>query len=117
MDPQACSSHVWDIYNVLGIEAAREYLLQELVSETTGIHVSHLSILVDKMTFTGDIYPVNRHSMRKDNIGVFGKSTFEETYTHFINAAINEETDEANGLSASIILGKRPLCGTGYKKI
>ena len=107
MDPQARSSHVWDIYNVLGIEAAREYLLQEVVSETTGIHVSHLSILVDKMTFTGDVYPVNRHSMRKDNIGVFAKASFEESFSHFITAAVNEETDNTNGLSASIVCGKK----------
>ena len=46
MDPQARSSHVWDIYEALGIEAAREYFLQELVSETTGIHVSHLSMVI-----------------------------------------------------------------------
>ena len=110
IDAQARSSHVWDIYNVLGIEAAREYLLQELVSETTGIHVNHLSILVDKMTFTGNIYPVNRHSMRKGNIGVFAKASFEETFTHFITAAVNEETHDTSGLSASIICGKKPLC-------
>ena len=113
MDPQARSSDVWDICNVLGVEAAREYLLHELVSETTGIHVSHLSILVDKMTFTGpvNIRPVNRHSMKKDSIGVFAKASFEESFTHFINAAVNGETDNANGLSASIVLGKRPLYG------
>ena len=107
MDQQARSSHVWDIYNVLGVEAAREYLLQELVSETTGIHMNHLSLLVDKMMFSGEIRPVNRHSMRKDSIGVFAKASFEETYTHFINAAINEETDNMNGLSASIVCGKK----------
>ena len=107
LDSQARSSHVWDIYNVLGIEAVRDYLSQELVAETTDIHVNHLSILVDKMTFTGEIRPVNRRSMKKDNIGVFAKASFEESFTHFINAAIDEETDNTDGLSASIVCGKK----------
>ena len=94
LDPQARSSHVWDIYSVLGIEAARDYLLHELVSETTDIHVNHLSVLVDKMLFTGEIRPVNQHSMKKDSIGVFAKASFEET-------------DNTDGLSASIVCGKK----------
>ena len=59
------------------------------------------------MTFTGEIRPVNRHSMKKDNIGVFAKASFEEIFSHFITAAINEETDNTNGLSASIVCWKK----------
>ena len=106
-DPlRTCSSNVWDIYETLGTEAAREYLLQELMSETTGIHVTHLSVLVDKMVFTGDIFSVNWYSTKKENIGVFAKASFEEAFDHFLTAAINGETDNTNGLSASIICGK-----------
>ena len=52
---RTCSSNVWDIYETLGIEAVREYLLQELMSETYDIHVTHLTVLVDKIVFTGDV--------------------------------------------------------------
>ena len=96
-------------------QASREYLLQELMSETTGIHVNHLSVLVDKMTFAGDIFPVNRHSMRKGDIGVFAKASFEETFTHFITAAVNGETDNTSGLSASIICGKNQCVELKFK--
>ena len=114
-DPlRTCSSNVWDIYETLGIEAVREYLLQELMSEMSDIHVTHLTILVDKMVFTGDIFSVNRYSTKKEDIGVFVKASFEETFDHFLNVAVNEETDNTKGLSASIICGKRPSCGTGY---
>ena len=106
MDPQACSSHVWDIYNVLGIEAAREYLVQELVAGTPGVHPTHLTVLVDKMVFTGDIFSVNRYSTKKEDIGVFAKASFEETFDHFLTTAVNEETDSTDGLSASIVCGK-----------
>ena len=117
-DPlRTCSSNVWDIYGTLGIEAVREYLLQELMSETTGIHVTHLTVLVDKMVFIGDIFPVNRYSTKKENIGVFAKASFEETFDYFLTAAVNEETDNTNGLSASIICEKKPLCGKDLFKM
>lgn len=111
VDPlRTCSSNVWDIYETLGIEAVREYLLQELMSETSDIHITHLTVLVDKMVFTGDIFSVNRYSTKKENIGVLAKASFEETFDHFLTAAINNETDNTKGLSASIICGKKPSC-------
>ena len=101
------SSNVWDIYETLDIEASREYLLQEFSSELTDIHANHLTLLVDKMTFTGDIFSVNRYSTRKENIGVFAKASFVESFDHFVNAAVNEETDNTKGFSASVICGKK----------
>lgn len=110
VDPlRTYSSNVWDIYETLGIEAVREYLLQELTSEMSNIHATHLTVLVDKMVFSGDIYSVNRYSTKKENIGVLAKASFEETFSHFLTAAVNGETDNTNGLSASIICGKKPF--------
>ena len=100
------SSNVWDVYETLGIEAAREYLLQEFLAELPDIRTNHFTLLTDKMTFTGDIFSVNRYSTRKENIGVFAKASFEESFDHFVNAAVNEETDNTKGLSAGIICGK-----------
>ena len=84
------------------------------MTELSDIHVTHLTVLVDKMVFTGDIFSVNRYNTKKENIGVFAKASFEETFDHFLNAAVNKEKDNTKGLSASIICEKRLSCGTGY---
>ena len=63
---------------------------------------------------TGNIFSVNRYSTKKEDIGVFAKASFEETFHHFLNAAVNKEADNTKGLSASIICRKKPSCGTGY---
>jgi len=42
------SNNVWDIYEVLGIEAAREFLISEFVSIMDGINLCHVKLLVDK---------------------------------------------------------------------
>ena len=103
---RATSGNVWDIYRTLGIEAARDYLVRKLVKELPNVLREHLTVLVDKMVFTGDIFAVNRHSIKKENSGVFAKASFEETFEHFLTAALNNETDPTTGLSAGIICGK-----------
>ena len=86
------------------------------MEELKAVH-EHTTVLVDKMVFTGDVFSVNRYSMKKENIGVFAKASFEETFEHFLQAAFNNETDNTYGLSASIFCGKIPTCGTGYGRV
>jgi len=107
------SNNVWDIYEVLGIEAAREFLIQEFMSIMEGINSCHACLLVDRMTFNGNIASITRYTMKKDDSGPFGKASFEETMDNFLNAAVNGEIEPTKGVSASIICGKRANIGTG----
>jgi DNA-directed RNA polymerase beta' subunit len=108
-----CSNNIWDIYESLGIEATREYLIGELISIMEGINVCHVKLLVDKMTFTGNIKSISRYTLRQDESGVLAKSTFEESLSHFVNAGVSCVSDKIKGVSASIICGKRANIGTG----
>ena len=81
------------------------------------VYEAHISVLVDKMVFTGDVFSVSRYSTKKENTGVFAKASFEDTFEHFLRAAFIDETDNTNGLSASIFCGKAPTCGNGYCRI
>ena len=108
------SNNVWDIYEVLGIEAARYFLLQEYGSILEGINYCHTALLVDKSTFTGTITPFTRFSMRNDDAGPIRKASFEETKNNFSKAAVNGEIEYTRGVSASIICGKRANVGTGF---
>jgi DNA-directed RNA polymerase II subunit RPB1 len=107
------SNNVWDIYEVLGVEAAREFLIQEFMSIMEGINSCHACLLVDRMTFNGNIASITRYTMKKDDSGPFGKASFEETMDNFLNAAVNGEIEPTKGVSASIICGKRANIGTG----
>ena len=107
------SNNVWDIYEVLGIEAARQFLIEEFMSILEGINSCHPCLLVDRMTHTGSISSITRYTMKKDESGPFGKASFEETMDNFLNAAARGEIEPTKGVSASIICGKRATIGTG----
>jgi DNA-directed RNA polymerase beta' subunit len=108
------SNNVWDIFENLGIEAAREFLIQEFLSIMEGINICHVKLLVEKMTYSGTISSISRYTLRKDESGPFARSSFEESQENFLKSALSGDIEKIKGVSASIICGKRPLCGTGF---
>jgi DNA-directed RNA polymerase beta' subunit len=49
--------------------------------------------------------------------GVLAKSSFEETSKILFNAAVSAEFDPMKGVSANIMFGQKPPCGTGFVDI
>lgn len=111
------SNNVWEIYETLGIEAAREFLVEEYMSIMDGINICHTKLLVERMTHSGTISSISRYTMRKEEAGPMGKASFEETLDNFLKAAANGDVEPTNGVSASIICGKRANIGTGMMEI
>lgn len=111
------SNNPWDIREVLGIEATREYLINEFTEIMDGINVSHVMLLVDKMTFTGTISSISRYTLRNDECGPLAKASFEETLENILKSSINCDVENTDGLSASIICGKRSSLGTGFMNL
>ena len=111
------SNNVWDILAVLGIEAARNALIEEFMAIMEGINVCHAVLLVDRMTFAGSIASITRYTMKKDDNGPFGKASFEETMDNFLNAAAKGEIEPTESVSASIVCGKRASIGTGLSNL
>jgi DNA-directed RNA polymerase II subunit RPB1 len=113
------SNDIHEINDVFGIEAARLSIFEEFsevfVSEKVNYH--HLSVLVDSMTFSGRIVAVNRFGMNKNETGVLARSSFEETSKNMFNAAMGGEYDTMRGVSANIMFGQKPPCGTGFVDI
>ena len=107
------SNNGWDIYESLGIEAARQFLIDEFMDIMEGINQCHVKLLVDKMTYLGTISSITRYTLRKDESGPISRSTFEESVDVFIKASFNCEVEKTKGVSASIICGKRASIGTG----
>jgi DNA-directed RNA polymerase II subunit RPB1 len=110
------SNDIHEVHDVFGIEAARLCLYEEIneVFSTEKVNYHHLAVLVDTMTFTGRIIPVSRTGMKKGETGVLAKSSFEETSKIMFNAATWAEADNMRGVSANIMFGQKPPCGTGF---
>ena len=113
------SNDIYEIYQTLGIEAARNALYVEFM-EVVGegaINYRHMSLLLDTMTNRGTLMSVDRHGINRGDVGPLAKSSFEETTDMLINASIFSEHDRINGVSANIMLGQLPPCGTGDHEI
>lgn len=113
------SNDVCEILNVLGIEAARNVLHHEFteVVGSDALNYRHMSMLLDTMTNRGTIMSVDRHGINRGDIGPLAKSSFEETTDMLVEASIFSQYDNINGVSANIMLGQVPPCGTGDPNI
>jgi DNA-directed RNA polymerase II subunit RPB1 len=111
------SNDIVEIYNVLGIEAARQAIYNELVDviefDGTYINYHNFSVLVDRMTFTYKMISIFRHGINNDNIGPIAKASFEETPEMFLKAARHGELDTLRGISANVMCGQEGFFGTG----
>lgn len=111
------SNDVTEIYELLGIEAARQALYNEMwdVIKTADLYVNyrHISLLVDTMTNRGYLLSVDRHGINRVDIGPLAKCSFEEVTDMLVKAGIFSEVDKISGVSANIMLGQIPPYGTG----
>lgn len=105
------------VYINYGIEAARNVIIYELLTtyeaNGAGINHAHMSLLVDMMTYSGEVISIDRHGMNKVDNDPISKASFEKTMEHFINAAIFCETDKMTSVSSRIALGRVINGGTG----
>ena len=110
-----------EILKVLGIEAARQALYNELYAVIKGaelyVNYRHIALLVDTMTNKGFISSVDRHGINRGDIGPLAKSAFEETSDMLINAGVFSELETMQGVSANIMCGSVPNIGTGDSEI
>ena len=115
------SNDINEIYELLGIEAAREALYHELSSVIGDaelyVNYRHIALLVDTMTNRGYLLSIDRHGINRVDVGPLAKCSFEETTDMLIKAGIFSEVDKITGVSANIMLGQIPPCGTGDTQI
>jgi DNA-directed RNA polymerase II subunit RPB1 len=110
------SNSIPEIYQVLGIEAARQSIYREFIEvlEDSGTYINehHLGILCDRMTYNYKMISIFRHGINNDNIGPLAKASFEETPEMFIKAAKHAELDVMRGVSANVMCGQKGFYGT-----
>lgn len=110
------SNDIKEMYDVLGIEAARNSIHSELteVIESDGVYINdhHKTLLCDRMTCTTPMTSIFRHGVNKDDIGPIAKASFEETPEMFLQAARHAELDNMRGVSANVMCGQEGYYGT-----
>ena len=108
---------MWEINELMGIEATRQFLIDEyksvVSSDGTYINDRHIKILVDIMVQHGVICSISRYGMKRDNSGPLTKASFEQSLDNFIKAGFYGEKDNLSSISANIMCGKVSNIGTG----
>lgn len=111
------SNDIFEVLELLGLEAALAILFQEILAVLTadGKHVDHrhIDLLVNAMSFTGSLRPINRHGMNKSKTDPLDQCTFEETIEILSESCIYAKRDRLRGVSSNIILGQLAPAGTG----
>lgn len=107
-----------EIYDVLGVEAARQLLISEMRNTlpSEGLNARHFAILADVMMASpsqGKMVSINRHGMRITNTGVIAQASFEQPADAFLGAAAYGLFDNAKAVSTAVTLGSEMKHGTG----
>ena len=118
VDFRRCTTnHVMETESVLGIEAARQCIINEIkyTLNEHGITVDsrHIMLLADVMTCKGMICGITRFGVSKMKDSTLMLASFEMTTDHLFNAAVRGFNDGVTGVSECIIMGNRVPLGTG----
>ena len=111
-------NNIHEIHGSLGIEAAREAIIEETMNtlEEQGlddVNIRHLMLVADIMTNNGEIESIGRHGISGNKDSVLARAAFEVTVNHLLDAAIHGEVDDLDGVTENVIVGKPIKLGTG----
>jgi DNA-directed RNA polymerase subunit A' len=111
------SNDIFDVAEVLGIEAARTTIINEIkkVLQSQGLDINerHLKLVADAMTCSGVVKGVTRMGIISDKASILARATFETPDKQFINATIQGGRDELNSVIENILLNQVIPVGTG----
>jgi len=111
------TNNIGEIYEVFGIEAARNAIIREATS-TLGeqgltVDIRHIMLVSDIMCCDGEVKQIGRHGISGEKASVFARAAFEVTVNHLLDAGMRGDIDELNGVTENIIVGQPIKLGTG----
>ncbi len=115
------TNNIMEIADVLGIEAARNAIMEEALSTLSeqglDVDIRHIMMIADVMTRDGEVKQIGRHGVAGEQVSVLSRAAFEVTVNHLLDAAIAGEIDELCGVSENVIVGQPINMGTGRIKL
>ncbi len=120
-DIRTTTNDVFEISKVLGIEAARQGIINEVfnVIEAQGLNVDlrHIMLVADTMCVTGEIRGITRYGVVSEKASVLARASFETPIKHIINASLVGEIDNLNSVVENVMLNQRVPIGTGVPEL
>ena len=111
------TNNISEIGEVLGIEAARNAIINEatdtLREQGLSVDVRHIMLVADIMTVDGELKQIGRHGVSGEKASVLARAAFEVTVNHILDAAIRGDVDDLKGVTENVIVGQPIQLGTG----
>jgi len=110
------SSNMYEILSILGVEAARNFLIKSIndsVKFEGYINPMAIVFLADFMTYLGRITKMTHTGHKGQKTNALSYASQEQAMTVLRDAAIIGVTDETKSTSVRVILGSQVRIGTG----
>jgi DNA-directed RNA polymerase subunit A" len=116
------TNNVFEIYEVLGIEAARNYIFEELKRiyiDQQGLEVDlrYISLVADILTVNGFITGITRYGLASMKKSVLAKIVFETPRNFLVKASLTGEEDNFKTVAENVIVNQKVPVGTGLIKV
>jgi DNA-directed RNA polymerase subunit A" len=120
-ETRTTSNDIFEIEAVLGIEAARQALIDEVykVIENQGLNVDirHLMLVADTMCNSGKVQGITRYGVVKEKSSVLARASFETPIKHIVNASLTGEVDNLRSVVENVMLNQPVPVGTGMLRL
>jgi DNA-directed RNA polymerase subunit A' len=111
------TNNVYEIWQTLGIEAARTALIKEITNtlEEQGLEVDtrHIMLVADLMTSKGYLQQIGRHGIAGTKTSVLARAAFEITVPTIAKASLEGQVETLKGVTENVIVGATVPVGTG----
>nr|WP_294804045.1 DNA-directed RNA polymerase subunit A' [uncultured Nitrososphaera sp.] len=111
------TNNVYEIWQTLGIEAARTALVKEVTNtlEEQGLEVDvrHIMLVADLMTSKGYLQQIGRHGIAGTKTSVLARAAFEITVPTIARASLEGQVETLRGVTENVIVGATVPVGTG----
>lgn len=111
------TNDVFEICEVLGIEAARQAIIDEVfkVIESQGLNVDirHIMLVADTMSVEGVVKGITRYGVVSEKASVLARASFETPIQHIINASLVGEVDRLSSVVENVMINQPVPVGTG----
>lgn len=118
---RSTTNNINEIYEVFGIEAARNSIIKEatdtLREQGLSVDVRHIMLVADIMTVDGEVKAIGRHGISGEKASVLARAAFEVTVNHLLDAGMRGDIDELRGVTENVIVGQPIQLGTGHVKL
>lgn len=115
------SNDINEIMDVLGIEAAREAIVKEVLkvinAQGLNVDIRHILLVADTMCVGGNVKGITRYGVVSEKASVLARASFETPIRHIVDASVTGECDNLNSVVENVMLNQPVPIGTGLPRL